>query len=90
MACGIEGNLLYLEMGAITDRISRQSGCGSALIFNNVKGHSMSVTMNVFGSVKRIAMALDSDSKPLYLYTIAARLENYLKQLYLEPTLIFF
>lgn len=66
----------YLEMGAIVDRISRQPGGGSALMFNNVKGHTMPVVMNVFGSTKRIAMALNPGSKSLNLDDIVTRIDR--------------
>ena len=66
----------YLEIGAITDRVSRQPDGGSALMFDNVKGCSIPVVMNVFGSTRRIAMALSPSSELMSLDEIAARIEG--------------
>ena len=47
-----------LEIAEITDRISKQSGGGKALLFENVEGSSIPVLINAFGSKKRMNMAL--------------------------------
>ncbi|HET9168314.1 MAG TPA: UbiD family decarboxylase domain-containing protein, partial [Actinospica sp.] len=55
----------YLEVGEITDRVqkSRVNGePGPALLFENVKGSRLPLAMNVFGSEKRLCMALGLDS----------------------------
>lgn len=45
-----------LEIAEITDRVSKNYG--PALLFENVRGSSMPVLMNAFGSEKRMAMSL--------------------------------
>jgi 4-hydroxy-3-polyprenylbenzoate decarboxylase len=47
-----------LEITEITDRVSKSSGGGKALLFENVEGSSMPVLINAFGSARRMAMAL--------------------------------
>jgi hypothetical protein len=49
-----------LEIAEITDRASKQGG--PALLFENVKGHSMPVAINLFGTKERMALALEVDS----------------------------
>src|SRR5437762_8347349 len=46
-----------LEMAEITDRMSKQSGGGKALLFENT-GYEYPVLMNAYGSEKRMCMAL--------------------------------
>ena len=46
----------YLEIGEIVDRV--QKAKGPALLFENVKGASMPLAMNVFGTERRLAKAL--------------------------------
>ncbi len=48
-----------LEITEITDRISKKHG--PALLFENVKGSSMPVLINAFGSDKRMALSLNTD-----------------------------
>jgi 4-hydroxy-3-polyprenylbenzoate decarboxylase len=48
-----------LEIAAITDRICKLPGGGPALFFEQVKGSSLPVVTNIFGSSRRIAMALE-------------------------------
>ncbi|MFZ0545074.1 MAG: UbiD family decarboxylase domain-containing protein, partial [Candidatus Promineifilaceae bacterium] len=48
-----------LEITEITDRISKMAPAeNKALLFENVKGQTMPVVINLFGSEKRMAMAL--------------------------------
>ncbi len=48
-----------LEITEITDRVSKMEGDRNvALLFENVKGSTMPVLMNAFGSYERMAMAL--------------------------------
>ncbi|WP_372871552.1 4-hydroxy-3-polyprenylbenzoate decarboxylase [Shewanella sp.] len=54
----------YLEMTEIADRVLRAGG--PALLFENPKGHSMPVLANLFGTPKRVAMALGKED-PLAL-----------------------
>ncbi|HEY2720145.1 MAG TPA: menaquinone biosynthesis decarboxylase, partial [Chitinophagaceae bacterium] len=46
-----------LEMAEITDRISKQSNGGKALLFENT-GYDFPVLMNAYGSERRMCMAL--------------------------------
>jgi 4-hydroxy-3-polyprenylbenzoate decarboxylase len=48
----------YLEIAEITDRVSKMPGGGYALLFENVKGSTMPVLTNTFGSMERICLAL--------------------------------
>src|SRR5882757_6058859 len=49
-----------LEIAEITDRTTKKGG--PALLFENVKGHTMPVAINLFGSNERMALALDVDA----------------------------
>ncbi|HNX27827.1 MAG TPA: menaquinone biosynthesis decarboxylase [Syntrophomonadaceae bacterium] len=49
-----------LEITEIADRVSKMFG--PALLFENVKGSSMPVLINAFGSRKRMAMSLNADN----------------------------
>lgn len=46
----------YLEVGEITDRV--QKAHGPALLFENVKGSELPLAMNVFGTRRRLCLAL--------------------------------
>jgi len=50
-----------LEITEITDRVSKSGPCGPALLFERVKGHTVPVLMNAFGSMPRVARALGLD-----------------------------
>jgi 4-hydroxy-3-polyprenylbenzoate decarboxylase len=64
-----------LEITEITDRVSKSSGGGSALLFENVKGYGgWPVLINQFGSERRMRLALGVDS----LDEIAARIHQFL------------
>jgi len=49
-----------LEITEIADRVLRADG--PALLFENVKGHSMPLLANLFGSTRRVAAAMGLDS----------------------------
>jgi len=49
-----------LEITEITDRISK--GYGPALLFENIKGSSYPLLINVFGSYERLNLALEVDN----------------------------
>ena len=49
-----------LEIAEITDRTTKKGG--PALLFENVKGHSVPVAINLFGSNARMALALEAES----------------------------
>ena len=79
----LEGELLrikesvspILEIAEITDRVSKQSGGGKALLFENVEGSSMPVLINAFGSAKRMNLALGVHN----IEDIPKRIERYIK-----------
>ena len=79
----LEGELLrvkepvspILEISEITDRVSKQTGGGKALLFENVEGSSMPVLINAFGSGKRMNLALGVHN----IEDIAKRIESYIK-----------
>ncbi len=50
----------HLEMSEVYDRVVKASG--PALLFENPKGYEFPVVMNLFGSMKRIAMAFGVES----------------------------
>ena len=47
-----------LEICAVTDRVSKSPGGGPGLLFERPAGYSMPVAINLFGSMKRMCMAL--------------------------------
>src|SRR5687767_4243377 len=47
-----------LEIAAITDRVSKSPGGGPALLFEQPTGFDMPVAINLFGSMRRMCMAL--------------------------------
>ncbi len=65
-----------LEIAEITDRVSKSPGGGRALFFERVAGSDFPVVTNLFGSERRIALALGADS----LDEISARLESVLRE----------
>ncbi len=48
----------FIEISRITDQESKSQGGGKALMFENVRNSSFPVATNLFGSSKRIGMAL--------------------------------
>ena len=47
-----------LEIAAVTDRVSKTPGGGPALLFERPAGFDVPVAVNLFGSMKRMCMAL--------------------------------
>src|SRR5438477_10592432 len=47
-----------LEICAVTDRVSKSPGGGPGLLFERPTGFDIPVALNLFGSMKRICMAL--------------------------------
>jgi len=82
-----------LEIAEIADRVSKGEGAtNKALLFTNVRGYTVPVLINAFGSMKRICLALEVDN----LDEIANRIkqlikpkvpESFLDKLALLPTL---
>jgi len=62
-----------LEIAAITDRVIKQNG--PALLFTNVRGASMPLAINLFGSDRRMALALETPSIDALAQDIASYLE---------------
>ncbi|MFQ5816431.1 MAG: menaquinone biosynthesis decarboxylase [Terriglobia bacterium] len=61
-----------LEVAAITDRVTKSGG--PALLFENVKGYQTPLAINLFGSHRRMCLALEVDS----LQEVADRISGYL------------
>ena len=80
----------YLEMGAIADRVSKQPLGGKALLFEKPKGGGMPVAMNVYGSLKRMEMALGVEREARGLDAIGDRIEALIKEVMPRPGLGFF
>jgi 4-hydroxy-3-polyprenylbenzoate decarboxylase len=51
-----------LEISAIADRVMREPGGGPALFFENVKGSAFPLAINLMGSERRMAMALNAET----------------------------
>src|ERR671919_2540230 len=51
-----------LEIAAVTDRVSKSPGGGPALLFEKPTGFDIPVAINLFGSMKRMCMALGVDT----------------------------
>jgi 4-hydroxy-3-polyprenylbenzoate decarboxylase len=51
-----------LEICAVTDRVSKSPGGGPALLFERPTGFDIPVAINLFGSMKRICMALNVEA----------------------------
>jgi len=66
----------YLEAGAIADRVAKTPGGGQGLLFERIQGATMPVAMNVFGSYRRMAMALGVEDEPAGLDAVAARIDK--------------
>ncbi len=50
----------HLEVAEITDRVVKRGG--PALLFRRVKGHRWPILINAFGTMNRMALALETDS----------------------------
>ena len=51
-----------LEIAAVTDRVSKSAGGGPALLFEKPTGFDMPVAINLYGSLRRMCMALGVES----------------------------
>ena len=78
-----------LEITDITDRVCKQGG--PALLFEQVPGYGMPVLMNAFGSMRRMCLALETDSLDAIAGEIVSFMEaeanTLLKKLQLLPKL---
>jgi 4-hydroxy-3-polyprenylbenzoate decarboxylase len=72
-------------MGAVADRVAKMPGGGPALLFESVKDSDLPVAMNVFGSRRRMEMALGVDRDPLGLDAVAARIEKLIQEAMPRP-----
>jgi len=61
-----------LEVTEITDRVTKAGG--PALLFENVKGYKTPLAINLFGSLRRMCLALEVNS----LQEVADRISDYL------------
>jgi 4-hydroxy-3-polyprenylbenzoate decarboxylase len=61
-----------LEMAAVVDRVSKSPGGGPALLFERPAGFDVPVAVNLFGSMKRMCMALGVSS----LDDLAAQIDD--------------
>ncbi len=61
-----------LEVTEITDRVTKAGG--PALLFENVKGYKVPLAINLFGSLRRMCLALEVNS----LQEVADRISGYL------------
>jgi 4-hydroxy-3-polyprenylbenzoate decarboxylase len=62
------------EIAEITDRVSKSPSGGKALFFENVRGSSFPVVTNMFGSLRRICLALEVGE----LHELSRRMEGLL------------
>jgi len=62
-----------LEVSEIADRVVKAGG--PALLFTNVKGHQMPLLINAFGTMERMALALEADSLDAVAEQVAELLE---------------
>jgi len=67
-----------LEMTEVCDRVLRAGG--PALLFENVKGSSIPVLGNLFGTVRRVALAMGQEGDPLPALREVGELLAYLKE----------
>ena len=67
-----------MEMTEICDRVLRAGG--PALLFENVKGSSIPVLGNLFGTVRRVALAMGQEGDPLPALREVGELLAYLKE----------
>ena len=64
-----------IEISRITDQESKSPGGGKALLFRNVRGSAFPVATNIFGSDRRICMALGVR----HLDQLGARVKEYIE-----------
>jgi len=80
----------FLEVAAITDRVSSEPQGGAGLLFERPKGSSIPVAINIFGSERRMAMALGVEREPRGLDAIADRIEKLIQEAMPKPGSGFF
>ncbi len=66
-----------LEIAEITDRVSKSLSANKALLFESVKGSAFPVVTNMFGSFRRICMALEIGD----LDELSRRMDGLLRQI---------
>lgn len=67
----------YLETATIIDKVCKTSGGGKALLFENIKGSSIPLAANLFGSMKRMALSLGVQEIGLMQKRIEQELSGY-------------
>ena len=65
----------YLEITEIADRVMKMPDGGPALLFENPKGSNIPLAINIFGSYKRMSLALGVED----METLACEIEDLLK-----------
>lgn len=75
----------YLEMGAIAEKVMKSPHGGTALLFEKPKGHTIPVLMNMYGSSRRIQMALGVDQDNRGLDAIADRIKHLIQEAMPKP-----
>lgn len=75
----------FLEMAAITDRVSNSPEGGPGLLFERAKGSAIPVAINIFGSERRMAMALGVDREARGLDAIGDRIERLIQEAMPKP-----
>lgn len=71
------------EIAAITDRVCKQPGGGKALLFENPVGSNFAIATNLFGSIRRVCLALGVES----LQQLTGRVSTLLAPIH-EPDLV--
>jgi len=66
-----------LEIAEITDRVSKSQSGNKALLFESVRGSEFPVVTNMFGSLRRICLALEIDE----LQDLTRRMEGLLREI---------
>ena len=75
----------HLEMAAIADRVAKQPSGGCALLFERPKNNAAPVAMNVYGSRRRMEMALGVENETRGLDSIGDRIEKLAQEAVPKP-----
>lgn len=64
-----------LELAAIVDRVCKSENSPVALLFENVRGHTVPIVANLLGSERRMCKALNADSFDQVAQRVAAAMQ---------------
>lgn len=67
----------YLEAAAVVNKVCKTPGGGKALLFENVKGASMPLAANLFGSMRRMALCFGAKSIDALAHKVEQELSAY-------------